>query len=111
MDRSFGLSKSTTDDSVHYNCCRIIQDDDGSLTINMEAYVNNISVTDISRAPRKQYNDMVHTEEIPQFRKLACVHLCWLKRQQCRKHPLHGRKCSSELENAKLVCWLNLKND
>lgn len=63
MDKRFGLSKSTIDGAIDYNGCRITQDVDGSITMDMTSYMQNIDGISISRSRRKQYADTATDHE------------------------------------------------
>lgn len=89
MDKRFGLSKSTIDDTIDYNGCRITQDDDGSITLDMTKYMQNIQSIDISRSRRKQYSEPATDQEVSDYRTLAGA-LMWIGKATLPQASLAG---------------------
>lgn len=43
------VSKTLIDQPIYFNGCRIVQDDDGNLTMDMDRYVKRINCMEIKR--------------------------------------------------------------
>lgn len=69
--KRFKVSKTIIDDPINFNGTRIEQDTEGSITINMDAFMESIEPLDITRARRKEHEDIATQHEYTAYRSLA----------------------------------------
>lgn len=69
--KRFEISKEIIDQPVNFNGCKIEKDREGSISINMDAYMQNLEGVEVDRVRRKQTEEKVSCEEYSSYRKLA----------------------------------------
>lgn len=71
LTKKFKVSKSILDSQIDFNGCRITQDEEGNITMDMKKYVDSIQSLDITRSRRKEANDKATEKEYDDYRSLA----------------------------------------
>lgn len=71
MDRKFELSMATINQKIFCNGSMINQEQDGTISIDMEKYLSYIQPLERPRNSRKQYDSPATSYEISAFRRIA----------------------------------------
>ena len=71
MRKRFTVSKSILDGRINFNGAVIEQDEQGSILLSMEAYMERVEPIPIERSRRKEQEDSLTQSELTQYRGLA----------------------------------------
>lgn len=71
LNARFGLNKSTIDDTIFYNECKISQSKSGNISIAVKSYLEDIASTKVSQLRRKYFNSRASDEQLSACREMT----------------------------------------
>lgn len=71
IGQRFKVSKTIIDQPINFNGCRIVQDTEGNITMDMSSYTSSIRDIDVTRNRRKEATEKATNEEYHNYRSMA----------------------------------------